>query len=115
MKDNEKNLQVNENSNYKRIEKGEKNHKNKKLNNEKNISNSSNSINNIFLYLFLMLSVVLTITLYLYYKFNSDVTDELFFVKDIHKLKVNFKEAHFVPENTLVNKHDLITAKINSK
>ena len=112
MKQNEnKNLQLNENNNYKRIEKGEKNSKNKKSNNK---NNSQNSLNSIFLYLFLMLSVVLTITLYLYYKFNSDIAEELLLVRDIHKLKANFKEAHFIQENTIINKHDYIRAKTNS-
>jgi hypothetical protein len=107
MKNNENNLQLNKNNNHKKIEKGEKSSKSTKFK-EKN--NYQSYMDRIFLYLFLMFTVLLTISLYMYYKFNSDVGEELSFMKDIHKLKANLKEVHFVPENTFIKNKE----KINS-
>jgi hypothetical protein len=74
--------------------------------NDKKFNQQNNYILNIFLYIFLVLCIVLTTTLYFYYKINSVNSDELFLVKDIHKLKAHFKDAHFIHINSLDNKQN---------
>ena len=72
-----------------------------KRNNKTNTNN--NSILNVFLYCFLILCICLTMTLYFYYKFNSGISDELFLVRDVHKLKTYFKETHFIQNKNFLS------------
>lgn len=78
--------------------------KNSDNRNQNNKNSENSSIKNLFLYLFLVLCICLTMTLFFYYKFNSGISDELFLVRDIHKLKAYLKEGNFIQKNKNSNK-----------
>lgn len=105
MRNNKKEYFSNQNNNnnnnhiYKKIEKGESTNKNNIA--KMKLENLNSPINNLFLYIFLVLSICLTTTLYLYYRFNSNVTDELLLISDVHKLKAFVKSAQFIEENQI--------------
>ena len=88
----------NQNSNqiYKKIEKGEQTNKNFLA--RKKLESLNSPINNLFLYIFLVLAICLTTTLYLFYRFNSNNTDELYYQSDVHRLKAYIKPARFIEE-----------------
>jgi len=92
---------------YKKLEKGEQINKNNLA--KKKLDNLNSPINNFFLYIFLVLVICLTTTLYLFYRFNSNNTDELYYVSDVHKLKAYVKSAQFIEEK------DSKTNSIDSK
>lgn len=81
---------------YKKLEKGEQTNKTDLA--KKKLESLNYPINNFFLYIFLVLSICLTTTLYLYYRFNSNNLDELYYVSDVHKLKAYIKSAQFIEE-----------------
>jgi hypothetical protein len=97
----------NNNQIYKKLEKGEQTNKNNLA--KKKLDNLNSPINNFFLYIFLVLVICLTTTLYLFYRFNSNNTDELYYVSDVHKLKAYMKSAQFIEEK------DSKTNSIDSK
>ncbi len=99
---------------YKKLEKGEQTNKSNLV--RKNLANLNSPINNLFLYIFLVITICLTTTLYLFYRFNSNNTDELYFVSDVHKLKAYINSAQFIEEKDIqsIDKETYLQSKLNS-
>jgi hypothetical protein len=73
---------------------------------DKKLNHQNIHLLNVFLYIFLILCIFLTMTLYFFYKINSGNSDELFLLRDIHKLKAYFKDCNFIKLNSLENNNN---------